>query len=117
MNPNVLCEKGAVSKNPGFFSRFIKDANVDLAEVSQKGGFRDAPKMQEWLGHTNIATAQLYDRRQSRPEESPTFKGGILNGLKKKCVSHNFSHPPHRFRYETVQRLVDPQPQQSSLPV
>jgi integrase len=30
--------------------------------------------MQEWLGHANIATTQLYDRRQNRPEESPTFK-------------------------------------------
>jgi hypothetical protein len=28
----------------------------------------------EWLGHANIATTRLYDRRQSRPEESPTFK-------------------------------------------
>ena len=26
------------------------------------------------LGHANIATTRLYDRRQSRPEESPTFK-------------------------------------------
>ncbi len=24
--------------------------------------------------HANIATTRLYDRRQSRPEESPTFK-------------------------------------------
>jgi integrase/recombinase XerD len=30
--------------------------------------------VQEWLGHANIATTRLYDRRQSRPEESPTFK-------------------------------------------
>ena len=29
--------------------------------------------VQEWLGHANIATTRLYDRRQSRPEESPTF--------------------------------------------
>jgi len=25
-------------------------------------------------GYANIATTRLYDRRQSRPEESPTFK-------------------------------------------
>ena len=31
-------------------------------------------KVQEWLGHANIATTRLYDRRQSRPEESPTLK-------------------------------------------
>ena len=34
----------------------------------------DLAKVQEWLGHANIATTRLYDRRQSRPEESPTFK-------------------------------------------
>ena len=34
----------------------------------------DIAKLQEWLGHANIETTQLYDRRKSRPEESPTFK-------------------------------------------
>jgi hypothetical protein len=27
-----------------------------------------------WLGHANIATPRLYDRRKTRPEDSPTFK-------------------------------------------
>ena len=31
-------------------------------------------KVQFWLGHTNISTTRLYDRRQQRPEESPTYK-------------------------------------------
>lgn len=34
----------------------------------------DIAKVQEWLGHANIATTRLYDRRRSRPEDSPTFK-------------------------------------------
>ena len=34
----------------------------------------DIAKMQEWLGHANIATTRLYDRRRMRPEDSPTFK-------------------------------------------
>lgn len=34
----------------------------------------DIAKVQEWLGHANIATTRLYDRRQSRPQDSPTFK-------------------------------------------
>ena len=67
-------ELGSVSENHGFIYRFTKDSNVDSAEVSQKGGFRDTPKVQEWLGHATIATTRLYDRRQSRPEESPMFK-------------------------------------------
>ena len=34
----------------------------------------DIAKVQEWLGHAYIATTRIYDRRQSRPEDSPTFK-------------------------------------------
>ena len=31
-------------------------------------------KVQEWLGHANIATTRIYDHRKTRPEDSPTFK-------------------------------------------
>ncbi len=34
----------------------------------------DIAKVQEWLGHASSATTRLYDRRKSRPEDSPTFK-------------------------------------------
>ena len=34
----------------------------------------DIAKVQEWLGHANIAATRIYDHRRTRPEDSPTFK-------------------------------------------
>ena len=34
----------------------------------------DLAKVQQWLGHANIATTRLYDRRHLKAEDSPTFK-------------------------------------------
>lgn len=34
----------------------------------------DIAKVQEWVGHANIATIRIYDRRKARPADSPTFK-------------------------------------------
>lgn len=34
----------------------------------------DIAKVQEWLGHASISTTRLYDRRQTKPEDSPTFR-------------------------------------------
>jgi site-specific recombinase XerD len=34
----------------------------------------DIAKVQEWLGHADISTTRMYDRRKRQPEDSPTFK-------------------------------------------
>ena len=33
----------------------------------------DIVKVQEWLGHASISTTRVYDRRHSKPGDSPTF--------------------------------------------
>lgn len=45
----------------------------------------DIAKVQEWAGHANISTTRLYDRRQSRPEDSPANFLNYLNHFDEKC--------------------------------
>ncbi len=34
----------------------------------------DIAQVQDWLGHANISTTRVYDRRGSQPADSPTFR-------------------------------------------
>jgi site-specific recombinase XerC len=34
----------------------------------------DIAKVQEWLGHASISTTRVYDRRESKSADSPTFR-------------------------------------------
>jgi integrase/recombinase XerD len=34
----------------------------------------DIAKVQEWMDHAHISTTRIYDHRQHKPEESPTFR-------------------------------------------
>src|SRR3989475_961854 len=54
-------------------SRHIFTAMATAATNALAHG-ADIAKVQEWLGHADISTTRMYDRRRWRPEESPTFK-------------------------------------------
>ncbi len=34
----------------------------------------DIAKVRAWLGRANISTTTVYDRRENRPEDLPTYK-------------------------------------------
>lgn len=65
--------------------KYAKAAKIDVAGLGVHGlrataatnaleHEADIAKVQAWLGHANISTTKMYDRRHSRPEDSPTFK-------------------------------------------
>src|SRR6266702_1693494 len=55
-------------------SRSVPHALRATAATNALDHQADIAKVQEWLGHANFATTRIYDRRRSRPEDSPTFK-------------------------------------------
>ena len=57
-----------------YFSRLSPHALRATGATNALDHNADIAKVQEWLGHASISTTRLYDKRKSRPEDSPTFK-------------------------------------------
>jgi hypothetical protein len=65
--------------NPDLVKAKVEQINSDLnaantfSEELEKQ-VADIAEVEQWLGHANVSTARLYDKRRSQPEDSPTFK-------------------------------------------
>jgi hypothetical protein len=68
-NVHTLTYENAVKD----FMRFGAHALRATAATNALDHQADIAKVQEWLGHANIATTRIYDHR-TRPKDSPTFK-------------------------------------------
>jgi integrase len=54
--------------------RFGPHSARAIAATNAPDAGADIAKVQEWLGHANVSTTGVYNRRKTRPEDSPTFK-------------------------------------------
>jgi integrase/recombinase XerD len=63
-----LCNTNAIDFNP------VTGVERATAATNSLQNGADIAEVQQWLGHANVSTTRLYDKRRSRPEDSPTFK-------------------------------------------
>jgi len=57
-----------------FFEGFSPHSLRATAATNALENKAELGQVQDWLGHSNVATTRLYDKRASRMEDSPTFK-------------------------------------------
>jgi integrase/recombinase XerD len=74
----ALCSNGIYKVMRGYAQQLGVPAHPHVARASaatnalENGA--DIAEVQEWLGHADISTTRMYDRRRRRPEDSPTYK-------------------------------------------
>jgi integrase/recombinase XerD len=71
---NIVCKYGLETGIGGEVSGLCVHSLRATAATNALTHEADIAKVQEWLGHANVSTTRLYDRRKSKPEDSPTFR-------------------------------------------
>jgi integrase len=62
---------GLIDEIPALFGPHAMRATAATNALEHQA---DIAKVQEMLGHANISTTRQYDRRRTRPEDSPIFR-------------------------------------------
>ena len=71
---NIVCKYGLETGISDDVSGLCVHSLRATAATNALSHEADIAKVQEWLGHANVSTTRLYDRRKSRPEDSPSSK-------------------------------------------
>jgi integrase/recombinase XerD len=71
---NIVCKYGLETGISAEVSGLCVHSLRATAATNALSHDSDIAKVQEWLGHANVSTTRLYDRRRSKPEDSPTFR-------------------------------------------
>jgi integrase/recombinase XerD len=71
---NIVCKYGLKTGISAEVNGLSPHAMRATAATNALDHNADIAKVQEWLGHANVSTTRLYDRRKSKPEDSPTFR-------------------------------------------
>jgi integrase len=71
---NIVCKYGAETGISAEVIGLCVHSLRATAATNALSHDSDIAKVQEWLGHANISTTRLYDRRKSRSEDSPSFR-------------------------------------------
>ena len=71
---NIVCKYGLETGISAEVSGLCVHSLRATAATNALSHDSDIAKVQEWLGHANMSTTRLYDRRKSNPEDSPTFR-------------------------------------------
>jgi integrase/recombinase XerD len=71
---NIVCKYGLETGISGDVSGLCVHSLRATAATNALSHEADIAKVQEWLGHANVSTTRLYDRRKSKPEDSPSFR-------------------------------------------